>query len=159
MPMSAMDVMDQGRMAIAIDPQGAQFGLWQAMAFPGAELVNEPGAVTWIELATPVSAAASAFYSAVFDVPVEVMSADFDYRTIKVGGRDVAGVFGVPDAGQARWMTYFAVADADAAARVAAEMGGSVLSEPQDSPYGRFARLADPFGAEFSAMKLPEQPA
>lgn len=155
-PMGAMDVMDQGRMAMAIDPQGAQFGLWQGRAMHGTELINEPGAVTWTELTTRDGAAAGDFYSAVFDVPVERVDVpDFDYRTFKVGGRDVAGIWGSPDAMSSRWTTYFAVQDADAAARTAQEGGGTIVAEPKDSPYGRFAILKDPFGAEFAAMKLP----
>ena len=43
------DVMDVGRMAVAVDPAGAVFGLWQARAFPGAQIVNEPGAMCWNE--------------------------------------------------------------------------------------------------------------
>jgi hypothetical protein len=33
--MEPMDVMDAGRMAVAVDPVGAVFGVWQARAFPG----------------------------------------------------------------------------------------------------------------------------
>jgi hypothetical protein len=28
---------------------GAVFGIWQARAFPGAQIVNEPGAMVWNE--------------------------------------------------------------------------------------------------------------
>ena len=48
-----MDVMDQGRMAIAVDPVGAQFGLWEGRSFVGAELVNEPGTLLRNDLVTP----------------------------------------------------------------------------------------------------------
>src|SRR5919108_2174883 len=40
-----MDAMGQGRLAVARDPVGAQFGLWQAGTSIGAEVVNEPGAL------------------------------------------------------------------------------------------------------------------
>jgi uncharacterized protein len=40
------DVTDQGRMAVAVDPTGAIFGLWQAGKLPGASLASEPGAVS-----------------------------------------------------------------------------------------------------------------
>src|SRR5690606_6073587 len=40
-----MDVMDQGRMAIVRDPTGATFGLWQAGAHIGCQIVNEPNAL------------------------------------------------------------------------------------------------------------------
>lgn len=57
--MSAMDVLTLGRMAVASDPTGAAFGLWQARDFPGAGIVNEPGAVIWNEVNTTDPAAAS----------------------------------------------------------------------------------------------------
>ena len=33
--MEPMDVTDVGRMAVAVDPAGAVFGVWQARAFRG----------------------------------------------------------------------------------------------------------------------------
>jgi predicted enzyme related to lactoylglutathione lyase len=53
------------------------------------------------------------------------------------------------DEGTPHWIVYFGVADADAAAAVAEGAGGSVLSPPSDSPYGRMAGLVDPGGALF----------
>ena len=50
-------------------------------------------------------------------------------------------------------MTIFAVADCDAAAAQAAELGGSVVAEPFDIPtVGRFAVLRDPVGAGFGVL-------
>ena len=47
-----MDVMDVGRMAAFMDPQGAAFAIWQPKKHAGAQLVNEHGALTWNELMT-----------------------------------------------------------------------------------------------------------
>ena len=52
-----------------------------------------------------------------------------------------------------RWLTYFAVVDADSAAASAERLGGGVLLPPQDSPFGRFAVLHDPQGATFNAIR------
>jgi predicted enzyme related to lactoylglutathione lyase len=52
-------------------------------------------------------------------------------------------------------MTYFAVADADAAAAAVGATGGTVLREPVDSPHGRLAVVADPWGAAFTVIRLP----
>ncbi|HEY5183317.1 MAG TPA: VOC family protein, partial [Actinomycetes bacterium] len=41
--MPAMDVMDQGRMAMVSDPSGAVVGLWQPEKHQGADLFNAPG--------------------------------------------------------------------------------------------------------------------
>src|SRR5262245_42037410 len=44
-----MDVLDVGRTAIAMDPGGATFGIWQARTHTGVGLANEPGALCWNE--------------------------------------------------------------------------------------------------------------
>jgi predicted enzyme related to lactoylglutathione lyase len=57
------------------------------------------------------------------------------------------------------WSTSFAVADADATAKRAQELGGEVLLEPTDAPWVRFTVLRDPQGATFTASQFvpPEQ--
>jgi uncharacterized protein len=37
----------------------------------------------------------------------------------------------------------------------AVELGGTVTGPPADMPYGRFATLEDPFGAELSLIARP----
>src|SRR3954470_3888698 len=61
-----MDVFESGRLAYAVDPTGAVFGLWQAKDFAGAQLVNEPSTWAWAELRTRDVPAAMAFYQALF---------------------------------------------------------------------------------------------
>ncbi len=50
-------------------------------------------------------------------------------------------------------MTYFEVADADAAARLVVELGGRVVSPPRDGTAGRLAVVADPEGAVFTVVR------
>ena len=58
-----------------------------------------------------------------------------------------------PEEIPAHWMAYFAVVDADAAARKVAELGGTVSVEPFDLPdVGRIAVVNDLEGAVFSVM-------
>ena len=66
-----------------------------------------------------------------------------------VGGSIPPPMEGVPN----HWHVYFAVDDADATAAKAAELGGSVMVPPFDTPVGRMAVLADPQGAVFSVIK------
>ena len=47
---------------------------------------------------------------------------------------------------------YFAVADTDATAAKAVELGGEIVSEPADYPYGRDTLLRDPQGVGFHAL-------
>jgi uncharacterized protein len=71
--------------------------------------------------------------------------------------RDVVAVMAEEDdpARPARWSVDFWVADADALAARAAELGGSVVVPPFDSIPTRQAVLADPFGAAFSVTTAP----
>jgi hypothetical protein len=49
----------------------------------------------------------------------------------------------------AHWLTYWEVDDVDARASAVSSLGGSVLSHPTDTPFGRMATVADPAGARF----------
>ena len=61
MLLEPFDVMDAGRMAVAFDPTGGGFGLWQSGRHTGAQLANEPNALIWNELQTGDREAANAF--------------------------------------------------------------------------------------------------
>lgn len=159
-----MDVLDFGRQAFFADPTGAIVGIWQPGKNVGAELVNEPGALSWNELNTRDPEAAKAFYGAVFGWTFE--DAEFEgvgsYTTINVGGSPVGGILnmaerGVPEEVPAHWQVYFAVEDTDATIEQAKQRGGSVMVEPIDIPAGRFSILTDPHGASFAVIALSEE--
>ncbi|WP_406281462.1 VOC family protein [Embleya sp. NBC_00896] len=155
----AMDVMTFGRMAVAADPTGGVFGVWQAGDHNGAGVVDEPGAVVWNELYTPDSARAKRFYAAVFGFGYEDMSdADFDYATFHVEGTLRGGVAGVADGPPPHWATYFAVGDADETVDRVDSLGGEVLRGPEESPYGRVAAVQDPQGALFNVIAVASDP-
>jgi predicted enzyme related to lactoylglutathione lyase len=105
------------------------------------------------------AATARPFYTDVFGVRIsEPMSADFDYTTVRVDDRDVAGIWsvgdGVPTGVPAHWEVYFGVADTDAVAAAVRANGGVVLGDPKDTPYGRMASCTDPQGGAFSVMSV-----
>jgi predicted enzyme related to lactoylglutathione lyase len=152
-----MEVMDQGRMALARDPVGAQFGLWQGRARVGCEVVNEPGALVRNDLVTPNPEPARAFYAAVFDFTLDGNQdlPGFDFTFLRrPDGHEVGGVMGLPDAPASAWSTTFEVADTDAVAAAAGAAGGSA-TDPEDFVYGRMATITDPFGTEFSVIARP----
>jgi predicted enzyme related to lactoylglutathione lyase len=158
-----MDVMDLGRMAIFADTTGAAFGVWQPGTFPGAGIVNEPGALAWNELGTRDTEAAKAFYTQVFGwSPADNDMGEMGtYTEWKLGEGSVGGMLDitgrVPDEVPAHWLTYFAVEDTDAAVETVKEKGGSVAFGPIDIPAGRFAVVRDPQGAVFAVIKVSEQ--
>ncbi|WP_371582558.1 VOC family protein [Streptomyces sp. NBC_01314] len=149
--MEPVDVFDIGRFAVAFDPGGAAFQLWQARSFPGAGLFNAPGALGWVELLTRVPEQAKAFYTAVFGWSV---SAGGQYTQWGIDGADFGGMITMddkfPHEVPSHWLPYFAVEDVDDTARVAAGAGGTLLMEPTTVPEGpRIAVLRDPQGAVF----------
>lgn len=158
------DVGPLGRMAIAADPTGATFGLWQAGTMIGASLVNEPGGLTWEDLRSTGPAAAQAFYTEVFGYVLgDVPMAPDDYKTFALPGDDaplggLGGLMGLPDGTPSHWLAYFAVADTDAAVRAVEAGGGTVHAPAFDSPFGRMAAVSDPYGAAFMVMQNTGQP-
>ncbi|MEZ5077382.1 MAG: VOC family protein [Solirubrobacterales bacterium] len=157
-----MDVLDIGRMGFFTDPTGAFCGVWQPKTFHGAETVNEPGSLSWNELETRDPESAKAFYGAVFGWQFEDhdMGPMGTYTEWKLGGGSIGGMADisgrVPDEVPAHWMVYFAVEDADAAAEQIKGSRGAVYFGPTDIPAGRFAMVADPWGAAFAVIELTE---
>jgi len=155
--MGPIDVADAGRVAIATDPTGAVFGIWQSGTNKGAAIVNEHGSLNWNELRTTDIDRAVAFYQAVFGHGHRVTGeTKAPYAILSVGDRDVAGIMMAPEGGiPSNWRIYFAVDDAAAAHRSAQEAGGSARGDTVEIPeVGIFAALADPSGAEFSVVQL-----
>lgn len=155
-----MDVMDVGRMAIAFDPTGGAFSIWQPRAHIGAYLVNEPNTMCWNELTVRDVDAAIAFYTAVFGWSVREndMGGGVIYREMLLGENSVAGCMPMGDEFPAEvpthWMVYFSVDDCDAMAARITELGGEVCVPPSDIPgIGRFAVANDPTGATFSILQ------
>lgn len=140
-----MDVMDQGRMAIARGPVGAPFGLWHGRAHIGAEIVNEPGSWTRNDLITADPEPARAFYRKLFgytlDLNEDLPDSDFTFLR-RPDGHEIGGVIGQPDAPGARWITTFEVADADATVERARAAGGT-CEKAEDMAYGRAATIVD----------------
>ncbi|MEV7201109.1 VOC family protein [Streptomyces griseoluteus] len=152
----AADVGDLGRMLLATDPQGAEFGVWQPGEFFGAGVVNEPGALTWTELHTSDVDAAAAFYGEVFGLEITPMDGEDSYWELRVGGLTVGGVTLLandPPGTPAHWLTYFAVDDVDSAADALVRRDGNVLVPPFDMTAGRMTVVTDPQGAAFAMIR------
>jgi predicted enzyme related to lactoylglutathione lyase len=176
------DVMDAGRMAVFMDPEGAAFCVWQANQHKGARIVNEEGALNFNVLNTRDAAGAKPFYAAVFGwETLDMDGSEFwtlpaygDYlEQLTPGIRKMTADMGAagfeevvaamqPLAGDAaeapaHWAVQFSTDNADLTAAKAAELGGKVLAEPVDVPWARITVLEDPQGATFIASKyVPE---
>jgi len=155
------DVMDAGRMAVAQDPQGAYFSVWQAGKQIGATHGGPLGQVAWPELGTPDPAAAVAFYTSVlgWNTKPETGVESAQYVEWTLGGKSIGGLMpmkgeewaGIPP----HWMVYVTVADCDERAAKAQQLGGKLRVPPMDIPnVGRFSIIDDPQGATFSILHL-----
>jgi uncharacterized protein len=146
------DVMDVGRMAVFMDPQGAGLAVWEPRASIGATIVNAPGALAWNDLLTPDAAASAAFYGAVFGWTTEEIPGAGGYRIIRNGERSNGGMMPAPEGAPPAWLPYFGHEDVDSLIEQVPALGGHVLNGPVQVPAGRFAAFADPQGAVFSAL-------
>ena len=167
-----MDVGPAGRTAAVADRAGATFRVWQAGTNRGATAVNEPGSVNFNTLHTRDLHGAAGFYDAVFGW--ELLQDMFwglapygDFLERRTPGlRDRMAQMGAPerfedtvaaverladDDTQPYWGVTFAVADADATAARAAELGGTVTVAPFDAPWVRMTVITDPQGASLVA--------
>lgn len=175
------DAGSGGRTATCLDPQGAEFRLWQPYKRLGAQVVNVPGSWNFSDLLTTDEAAASAFYTGVFGWTylnlgpgVEGMisvpgygdhlaaTADPDIyerqAEVPAGFADVIGALQpAADSEPAHWQVTFAVADRDASTELAAQLGATVLNT-SEYEWAVTATLRDPQGAEFmlSEFRPPE---
>jgi predicted enzyme related to lactoylglutathione lyase len=161
-----LDLSPSGRVVVLADPTGAGLCAWEAGDHEGAQLVNEPGAWAMSMLETTGGEEAIAFYRSVFGWEDEPFGPPEGGVTLfrrpgYVGGepeqpvpRDVVAALAPAESGAARWGVDFWVADADATAQRAGELGGQVVTAPQDTPGFRRAVLADPEGATFSVSQL-----
>jgi len=157
--MEPFDVFDAGRMTLAADPTGAVFGVWQAGNHIGSQLGGEPGTMNWAEVQTRDKGAAQPFYEQVFGYETETMDMGpaGGYVLLKVNGQPAAGLIQIePEWGDvpSNWSVVFEVEDCDAAVAKVQELGGSVIREPQTlEGVGRFAAVADRWGAVFQVIK------
>lgn len=156
-----MDVGELGAMAMVSDAGQAGIGLWQPGTFNGFTVLGEPGTPAWFELQTRDFDASVAFYRDVFHWDTHAVSdtAEFRYTTLGEGESQLAGIMDasgfLPDGVPAHWSVYFGTADTDASLVRVVELGGSIVRDAEDTPYGRLATAADATGAIFKFVSLP----
>ncbi|RFU83849.1 VOC family protein [Streptomyces triticagri] len=157
-----------GTMALAADPEGAVFGLWQGDEHPGFGKQREPDSYCWTEVYSRDKALVDPFYEDVFGFDaLEIEEAGVPFRIwspagteagpeTAVGGRSlVTGEFAAEMPGH--FLVYFSVTDCDATVAATRRLGGRVRVEPLDTPFGRMAVLADDQRAVFAVLEEPVQ--
>ena len=154
--MPPLDVLDAGRMALVQDPQGAVLGLWQPRARIGADLVNDPGAMTINQLNTSDPAAAARFYGELFGWEIDQVAPEPQaYWGIRNAGALNGGMMALQPGSPAppHWLVYFTSADLEASAAAIAAGRGQVVVPAMTVPAGRFLVARDPQGAHFALFE------
>jgi len=154
-------VGDVGTMAVAVDPLGAAFALWQP-AKPEAEAGDYKGvdgSWVWNELCTEDPDKSVAFYKAIGGFDVETMKMEGSgpgpnrYEILKSDGKGRGGIMkmsGVPQ----MWMPYVKVANTDATVVKAKQLGATFKMPAETMPgVGRLAVLVDPLGAPLGILQ------
>ncbi|MFT4085773.1 MAG: VOC family protein [Gordonia sp. (in: high G+C Gram-positive bacteria)] len=156
----SMPVGDLGSMGFAVDPGGADIGFWQPHSHTGFAEWGVHGAPYWFECHSRNQAQALPFYANAFGArPVTVDGAPGNYTQLFFGETSYAGVMDIvgvlPDGAPARWNVYITVDDVAASAAKAVELDGTVIVEPESTPFGDLATVADPMGAQISLGHPP----
>ncbi|CAL9601479.1 Putative glyoxylase CFP32 [Streptomyces sp. enrichment culture] len=155
--MEPVQADDLGALCLARDPGGVLFGVWQAGRHEGFQATAGPGAYCWAEVLTREPEKSDAFFPAVFPYRAKRREdAETDFRVFGLGDRSVLGRMRMtedfPPGTSPCINVYFTVTDCDAAVARAVELGGVLRFGPLDTPFGRFATLGDPQGADFSVI-------
>jgi predicted enzyme related to lactoylglutathione lyase len=142
-----------GSMLVATDTDRALVGAWSPVEMKGFQVLAEPGAPAWFELHTTNFDDEIQFYQQAFGWTTVSMpgAPDFRYSQLTHEGEMYAGVMDAseywPAGDPGAWMVYINVSDADATMSRAVELGGAVVDEPVDTPFGRMGTLSDATGA------------
>jgi predicted enzyme related to lactoylglutathione lyase len=174
------DAGEGARAAVCADAAGVEFRLWQARHRPGAQAVNVPGSWNFSDLHAAEPSTSAAFYSEVFgwaydDLGFATMIrrpgyADHLEATTDPGIRARQQEFHAPpgfedaigwlvpagEGEEPHWHVSFTVADRDASARVAEQLGGTILAR-EDTRWTKTALVRDPQGARFTISQFDPQ--
>lgn len=128
-----MTIMEAGRLALAIDPDGARFGLWQGQRMPGFGIDNVPGAFCWFDHLSRDAARTAAFYRTAFGLSFEPMG-DGGILTSTAGW--IASISTAPAGTEPGWNPIVASADVDASEEHARALGCDILMHRMPVPGG-----------------------
>ncbi|MFJ3304635.1 VOC family protein [Streptomyces sp. NPDC086549] len=144
--LTPLRVDDLGTAALATDPEGAVFGLWQPGSHPGFGERHAPGTFGWVQLYTRDKEAANAFYGGLFHEALFGAGTEPDF-----GRALVSEVF--PAEMPSHFLVHFRVADVAASVEVVQRLGGRVQAPPFETSYGTVAVVTDNQGASFALLR------
>ena len=156
--------IQEGRIAIVADPQGAVFAIFSNPKTTDAPPPPKLGNASWHELATSDYVGAFSFYQSLFGWHV-VNDMDMGpgmgtYRLFAPEGLTEAfgGMYTKPaqQPGPPAWLPYIKVANVKAATATAKKLGAQIMHGPAQVPGGGWITMAaDPQGVRFALHQTP----
>jgi predicted enzyme related to lactoylglutathione lyase len=124
---------------------------------------GRPGTPAWFQLHATDYPGSVSFYRDAFGWTPQVMGDTDEFRLAAIldgeagaPGQPAAGIMDanahLPAGEGARWEIYVSVDDADKTLATVSELGGSIIREAEDTPFGRFGDVRDPMGAVFNVI-------
>ncbi len=155
-----------GTFAVAADPQGAIFTLFEppeGITPPERPASTTPGMPAWHELAAKDWESDFRFYAELFGwtkAEAYDMGPDCVYQTFAAGAEPIGGMMSLPKGKEDNvgWNYCFHVAEINSAIERVKANGGSIVYGPTVVPGGQqVAMCLDPQGATFSVLAPPTQ--
>ncbi|MER7518403.1 VOC family protein [Streptomyces sp. NPDC126499] len=161
----------RGRAALATDPEGAAFGVWEGRVSSRWRL-GEHHAPAWLELHTRNAFDAAVFYGGVLDwlnggVERFEVAYEDDQVVLYRQGEAIARLNSGPVEAASpqpqlrpRWLVHFRVPDLERATAAVLEHGGSLVPEADHGwpvPAGRRASVRDPQGGLFTLDEAADE--
>ncbi|MBN0044959.1 VOC family protein [Streptomyces actuosus] len=141
-----LPVGELGSHALAADPEGAVFGLWQPGSHPGFGRRHEVGTFAWAQLYARDTSVVNTFYGGLFRDALFGPDARPDF-----GRAPVADVF--PAEMPPHFVVHFGVEDCEDALATVLRLGGRVQAGPFEASYGTVAVVTDNQGASFAVLE------
>ena len=156
--MPAMDVMEEGRMGMLQDPEGAIVGIWQPKKHQGFEYKEVHGSPCWFEHGSHDSSKSVPFLEKVFGWTSKSEKMGGNLYTSFFSGEEMVGGLYIfsPDMSSvpSHWLPYFTIDNIETAIELTTKMGGSVLMPKMlVEGVGHFCVLRDPQGAVFGLVQ------
>jgi uncharacterized protein len=152
------NVAGVARMATMADREAAVFGLWQPDSHVGAEQMDVPGSIWWVEVLARDPAIARDFYGKLFgwnarDTSFEPFAV---YTVFERPGNQEAGLLQIQPGWDIEpcWNTIVSVDDCDATMNRAPGLGGHMGFVHTVPKHGRIGSIFDPGGA-FLVLRGP----
>ena len=152
---------DRGLQALAVDPTGTTFGLWQIGTGSGVHRQGRLGTVSWVEQKTRDQNAAVQFLSTVFGYSAVGPTGPGKVRVLTRAGRPpLGGVMQFDDRYSADqppfWLLYVEVEDVAESIGRALAAGGALWFPLTETPIGPLAYVRDPAGNAVALVAIPE---